>query len=95
MPAETHSVSEPHSYEDVVDLIKERVCEILGLEPNEISDSSSFVGDLGADSLAMLALIDALEADLGERSVGFAVEDEDLIDISTVGELAEYLFGRQ
>ena len=40
------------------------------------------------------ALVEALEEELGERSVGFRIDDEDLEDLKTVRDAVDYVFGR-
>ena len=52
---------------------------------------ASFADDLGADSLALIELVEALEEELGERTVGFSVDDEDLADLRTVREAVDYV----
>ena len=47
-----------------------------------ITLDARFVDDLGADSLALIELVEALEEELGERTVGFAIDDEDLGDLA-------------
>ena len=72
------------SRQEVFDLIREQLGDILEIEPDSISEGSSFADDLDADSLALIELVEALEEDLGERSVGFRIDDEDLEDLKTV-----------
>ena len=62
--------------------------------PSTISEGQSFVDDLDADSLALIELVEALEEELGERTVGFRIEDEDLEDLKTVRDAVDYVFGR-
>ena len=52
------------------------------------------VDDLDADSLALIELVEALEEELGERSVGFRIEDEDLVDLKTVRDAVDYVYDR-
>ena len=47
--------------------------------------------DLDADSLALIELVEALEEELGERTVGFTVDDEDLGDLQTVRDAVDYV----
>lgn len=91
MPAETHSEGAPMSRQDVFDLIREQLADILEIEPESISEGSSFADDLDADSLALIELVEALEEDLGERSVGFRIDDEDLEDLKTVRDAVDYV----
>lgn len=46
-------------------IVKEIICEILELEPDELSDTSLFVDDHGADSLRAIEILAKLETVLG------------------------------
>ncbi len=70
------------------------LADILEIEAGTISEGQSFVDDLGADSLALIELVEALEEELGERTVGFRIEDEDLEDLKTVRDAVDYVFAR-
>ena len=39
-------------------------------------------------------LVEALEEELGERTVGFRIEDEDLEDLKTVRDAVDYVYAR-
>lgn len=93
MPAETHSKTGPLGPEDVLALIRERLAEILEIDEDTIGLDASFA-DLDADSLALIELVEALEEDLGERTVGFSIDDEDLEDLKTVREAVDYVMSR-
>ena len=54
---------------------------------------TTFAG-LDADSLALIELVEALEEDLGERTVGFSIDDEDLGDLKTVRDAVDYVVHR-
>ena len=43
-------------------------------------------------SLALIELVEALEEELAERSVGFHIDDEDLEDLKTVRDAVDYVF---
>jgi acyl carrier protein len=94
MPAETHSTHDPITRDEVVGLIRSQLSDILEIEPARITEDSSFADDLAADSLALIELVEALEEELGERTVGFSVDDEDLGDLKTVREAADYVMLR-
>ena len=64
------------------------------IDPSTIAEGQSFVDDLDADSLALIELVEALEEDLAERSVGFRIEDEDLVDLKTVRDAVDYVYDR-
>jgi acyl carrier protein len=94
LPAETHVERGPLDRQQVLELIRERLADILEIGPETINESSSFTEDLDADSLALIELVEALEEELGERSVGFRINDEDLEDLKTVGDAVDYVVAR-
>lgn len=91
MPAETHVNATPMNRDDIVNLVREQLAEILELEPSSINEGDSFADDLEADSLALIELVEAIEEDLSERTVGFRIEDEDLEDLRTVRDAVDYI----
>jgi ribonuclease III len=82
------------SRDEVFELIRDRLADILEIDPATISEGQSFQDDLEADSLALIELVEALEEELGERTVGFRIEDEDLEDLKTVRDAVDYVHGR-
>jgi len=80
--------------QQVFELIRDRLADILEIEPGEITESASFTEDLEADSLALIELVEALEEELGERTVGFRIEDEDLEDLKTVRDAVDYVVAK-
>jgi acyl carrier protein len=76
------------------DRLKKIVVEQLGVDEEEVKPEASFVDDLNADSLALIELVEALEEELGERSVGFRIEDEDLEDLKSVRDAVDYVYER-
>jgi acyl carrier protein len=91
VPAETHVEQGPLDRGQVVDLIRDQLADILEIEPGGISEGDSFADDLEADSLALIELVEGLEEELSERSVGFRIEDEDLEDLKTVRDAVDYV----
>lgn len=69
-------------FERLRDLISEK----LGVEPDDITMESSFADDLEADSIALFELIMAIEEEFD-----IEVEDESIENISTVGDIVNYL----
>jgi len=82
------------SRDEVVTLITEQLAEILERGVEGIEESSSFAEDLQADSLALIELVESLEQELGERTVGFQIDDEDLEDLRTVGDAVDYVVAK-
>ena len=79
---------------EVFELIRDRLADILEVEPGSIAEGASFSDDLDADSLALIELVEALEEELGERTVGFRIDDEDLEDLKTVRDAVDYVFAK-
>src|SRR5258705_13923682 len=94
MPAETHVERRPIGPDDVFRIIRERLAEILEIDEDRIVMDSDFAADLDADSLALIELVEALEEELGERTVGFSIDDEDLADLHTVRDAVDYVVSR-
>ena len=94
MPAETHVERGPMDRQQVFELIRDRLLDILEIDPSGISEGASFVDDLDADSLALIELVEALEEEIGERTVGFRIEDEDLEDLKTVRDAVDYVVAK-
>lgn len=76
--------------QQVLDLVRGLLADILELSPDRISEGASFT-DLGADSLALIELVEAIEKDLGGRYAGFHIDDEDLEDLKTVRDAVDYV----
>ena len=94
MPAETHVEGVPIGRDEVLELIRDRLADILEIEPSEFGEGNSFADDLDADSLALIELVEALEEELSERSAGFRIEDDDLEDLKTVRDAVDYVVSR-
>jgi len=84
----------PIERDEVLDLVRERLADILEIEPAGIVEGASFADDLGADSLALIELVEALEEELSERSSGFRIDDDDLEDLRTVRDAVDYVVSR-
>jgi acyl carrier protein len=94
MPAETHVERTPLGPDDVYTLVRDRLAAILEIDEDRITLDAHFADDLDADSLALIELVEELEEELGERTVGFRVDDEDLADLHTVREAVDYIVAR-
>ncbi len=91
VPAETHVERGNMDRTEVFELIRDRLADILEIDPDTITEGQSYADDLEADSLALIELVEALEEELGERSVGFRIEDEDLEDLKTIRDTVDYV----
>ena len=72
-------------------MVLEKICEMVAeqflVEKDSVTAETAFVGDLGADSLDVVELTMALEE---EFSLPDTLEEE-LANIVTVGDLANYV----
>jgi acyl carrier protein len=94
MPAETHVGGAPIGPDEVLLIIRDRLSEILEIDEARVTRDAKFGDDLDADSLALIELVEALEDELGERTVGFRIDDDDLAELTTVGEAVDYVVTR-
>ena len=70
----------------IFDKIKNIISEQLGIDVEEINMESSFVDDLGADSLDIVELIMALETEFD-----LEIPDEEAEKIATVSDVVGYI----
>ena len=70
----------------VFEKIKDILTEQLNVDENDITMESSFVDDLGADSLDIVELIMAMEEEFE-----IEIPEEDAEGITTVGAAVEYI----
>ena len=66
--------------------VKQIVSEQLGVDEGEVVSSSSFVDDLGADSLDQVELVMALE-----EAFDLEISDDDAEKIRTVQDAIDYI----
>ncbi len=66
--------------------VKQIIVEQLGVDEAEVTDTASFVDDLGADSLDQVELIMTLE-----EAFGIEVPDEEAEKLTSVKDVIEYI----
>ena len=66
--------------------VKQIIVEQLGVSEDEMTNSSSFVDDLGADSLDLVELVMALEEEFDQE-----IPDEEAEKIQTVQDAVDYV----
>lgn len=71
---------------DIEKTVKRIVCEQLSAKEEDIKNDSSFVNDLGADSLDTVELVMALEDEFDTE-----IPDEDAEKITTVQQAVDYI----
>ena len=72
--------------ENIEQRVKKIVAEQLGVNEADIKIESSFVDDLGADSLDTVELVMALEEEFGAE-----IPDEEAEKLQTVGDAITYI----
>ena len=77
--------------EEIFKTMQDLIAEQFAIDTDEISMDSSFVDDLGADSVDLVELVMAMEEefDIGE------VQEEELGTLKTVGDAVRYVAGKQ
>jgi len=89
VPAETHSHVGPVGDDDVERIVREQLVEILGVDPDAVTLDTRLREDLDADDFAVIDLVEGVIAELGERTVGFSIDDDDLVELRTVRDAVE------
>lgn len=64
-------------------------CEVLAVEPSQVTPAANFGDDLGADSLDLVELVMALE-----ETFNVEVGEDELKEIRTVGEAFELIYAK-
>jgi acyl carrier protein len=75
--------------ENIEQRVKKIVAEQLGVNEADVKNESSFVNDLGADSLDTVELVMALEEEFETE-----IPDEEAEKITTVQQAIEYIKAR-
>ncbi|MFZ5646466.1 MAG: acyl carrier protein [Bacillota bacterium] len=70
----------------IFEKVKQIIAEQLGVDEADVTMESSFIEDLGADSLDIVELVMALEEEFD-----IVIPDEDAEKIRTVGEAVKYI----
>jgi acyl carrier protein len=70
----------------VFDEVKEIIVDHLAVDADEVKMESSFVDDLGADSLDTVEMIMALE-----EKFGVTIEDSEAEKLNTVGDAVRFI----
>ena len=76
--------------EEIFKTMQDLIAEQFAIDADEISMDSSFVDDLGADSVDLVELVMALEE---EFNVG-EIDEDDLTGLKTVGDCVRYLYNK-
>lgn len=70
----------------VLEKVKELISEQLGISISDITEESSLVNDLGADSLDIVQMLISLE-----KEFGIVFGDDEIKTIKTVGDAVKFI----
>lgn len=76
--------------DEIFKTMQDLIAKQFAIDTDEIGMDSSFVDDLGADSVDLVELVMAMEEefDVGE------IDEEDLTGLKTVGDCVRYLYNK-
>ncbi len=66
--------------------VKNIICDQLAVEAEKVTDTASFIDDLGADSLDIVELVMTMEEEFE-----LDIPDEDAEKMKTVGDVVSYI----
>ena len=70
----------------MLEKMKEIVCNCVPVEPDEITENSKFISDLGMSSLDLVMVSVELE-----KEFGISIPDKLYTSVRTVGDLMKYI----
>lgn len=70
----------------MLEKIKELICNYVEVNPKDITENSRFIEDLGFNSYDFISMLGDLETELE-----VTVDENDIMEIHTVGEAVKYL----
>ena len=74
---------------DISERVKKIVTEHLGVDEEKVTETASFIDDLGADSLDTVELVMAFEEEFGSE-----ISDSEAEKILTVGDAVKFIEGK-
>jgi acyl carrier protein len=75
--------------DEILSKVKKIVADHLGIDEAKIEEESSFIDDLGADSLDTVELVMAFEEEFGSE-----ISDSQAEKILTVGDVVKFIEGK-
>lgn len=77
--------------DQVVRTVTRHLADILETDASGITEDQSFADDLGADSIALIELVDTLEQEYSATLDGFTFDDDELAGLKTVRDAVDYV----
>lgn len=74
----------------MIEKIREIICNSVDIEPEEITENSKLLSDLGLSSLDLVMISVELE-----KEFGISVPDKIFTSVKTVGDLMKYIESNQ
>ena len=74
----------------VFEKLRDMICDQLDLDPENVTEESLIIEDLGADSLDIVDLVMSIEEEFNVE-----VPDEEIENIRTVGDVVKFIEARQ
>lgn len=74
----------------MLEKLKELICNYVDVDPETITGESRFIEDLGFNSFDFMSLLGELENELG-----ITVDEQEVVNIHTVGEAISYIESRK
>lgn len=79
----------------VLEVVRAAVARVLEVDPSVVRRETHLVDDLGADSLALVEIVELVEEELAPHArPGFHLDDDDLPGLVTVGAAVDYAVAR-
>jgi acyl carrier protein len=75
----------------IVEIVRSQLADILEIDVSSIGEAHSFADDLGADSIALIELVDCLEQEFSKTLPDFQFDDDDLVNLRTVADAVDYI----
>lgn len=76
---------------EVLATVSRHLADILEISTTDISETQSLADDLGADSIALIELVDSLEQEFSDIIPDFRFDDDDLSSLLTVADAVNYI----
>jgi acyl carrier protein len=97
--AEPSPAASPHAGGDDADgvlaMVRDAIVLVLEVDPETVTRETRLVDDLGADSLALVEIVEIVEEQLiAAGHPRFHIDDEDLESLTTVGAAVSYALAR-
>ena len=70
----------------IFEQVKKIVCDKLGVDESRVTETASFVNDLGADSLDVVEFVMEVE-----KEFNIAIPDDEATKLTTVGDAVKYI----